>query len=136
MAEAFGGKVVKSDKGLGRGPACLRRRRGPALDGRGGEGGRARLAPGPGDRHPAEPPGRWPAAPSPPAGVLVYDDRPAISMQFHPEFDPAYARALIESRRGKPLHRRGGRRGDRQPGRANDRARVADWIQAFLAQTV
>jgi hypothetical protein len=35
-----------------------------------------------------------------PAGVLVYDDRPAISMQFHPEFDPAYARALIEARRG------------------------------------
>jgi hypothetical protein len=35
-----------------------------------------------------------------PAGILVYDDRPAISMQFHPEFDPAYARALIEARRG------------------------------------
>jgi len=35
-----------------------------------------------------------------PNGMLAYDDQPAISIQLHPEFDPAYAKALIEGRRG------------------------------------
>ena len=33
-----------------------------------------------------------------PIGMLAYDDQPAISIQLHPEFDPAYAQALIEAR--------------------------------------
>ncbi|MNY77803.1 hypothetical protein D3C86_2178310 [compost metagenome] len=57
-------------------------------------------------------------------------------MQFHPEFDPAYARALIESRRGSRFTDAEADAAIASLGRANDRARVADWIQAFLAQTV
>jgi GMP synthase-like glutamine amidotransferase len=64
-----------------------------------------------------------------PFGLLDYQDFPAISMQFHPEFEPDYAQALIEHRRA------------RVPGadsaiasleRPNDRALVAGWIRAFL----
>ena len=34
-----------------------------------------------------------------PYAGLAWRDRRAISFQFHPEFEPDYARALIESRR-------------------------------------
>jgi GMP synthase-like glutamine amidotransferase len=65
-----------------------------------------------------------------PFGLLEWQEGDAVSMQFHPEFEPAYAAALIEHRRA------------RVPGpdaaiasleRPNDRALVADWIRAFLA---
>ncbi|OZA76185.1 MAG: GMP synthase, partial [Caulobacter sp. 39-67-4] len=73
-------------------------------------------------------------SPFTPYGLLAYDDVPAISMQFHPEFEPAYAAALIESRRGT-------RYTDAQADAAlatlqgpNDRARVGGWIRAFLRE--
>lgn len=65
-----------------------------------------------------------------PFGMLAWDDD-ALSMQFHPEFEPAYAKALIEHRR------------PRLPApdaaiasleRADDRALVAEWIRAFLTR--
>jgi GMP synthase-like glutamine amidotransferase len=64
-----------------------------------------------------------------PFGLLEYRDQPAISFQCHPEFEPDYAKALIETRR------------DRVPGpdaaiasldQPNDRERIAGWIRAFL----
>ena len=64
-----------------------------------------------------------------PFALLAYDDQPAISMQFHPEFEPDYAKALIECRF------------DRVPDPAaaiasldapDDRQRVAGWIRNFL----
>ncbi len=64
-----------------------------------------------------------------PFGLLEYEDATAISMQFHPEFEPDYARALIEHRR------------TRLPDpdkaiasleRADDRALVGEWIRRFL----
>src|SRR5690349_21091090 len=64
-----------------------------------------------------------------PFGMLEYEGGDAVSMQFHPEFEPDYARALIESRRARvpdpdkaiaSLERR------------NDRALVAEWIRGFL----
>jgi GMP synthase-like glutamine amidotransferase len=65
-----------------------------------------------------------------PYGMLAYDDQPAISMQFHPEFEPDYSRALIETRRDRL----------RDPDAAlasldgrDDRCRVAQWIRRFLA---
>ncbi len=120
MAEAFGGKVVKSDKGWGVGlHAYDVAEAQPGWTGR--EGGRARLAPGPGGRHPADRPAVAGSAFTP-AGVLVYDDRPAISMQFHPEFEPAYARALIESRRGSRFTDAEADAAIASLGRANDRA--------------
>ena len=33
-----------------------------------------------------------------PFAALAWTDRPAISFQFHPEFSPAFAKALIEKR--------------------------------------
>ncbi|MDI1365878.1 MAG: type 1 glutamine amidotransferase [bacterium] len=132
MAQAFGGQVVKSDKGWGVGL----------------------------HRYAVEAPQAWTDAPSvaiaashqdqvvvpPPSarvvggsaftpyGLLAYADAPAISMQFHPEFDPAYAAALIEARRGT-------RYTDAQADAAiatlnapNDRQRVGGWIGAFLGQ--
>ncbi len=64
-----------------------------------------------------------------PFGALAWTDRPAISAQFHPEFEPEYAKALI------------GARFDPAPDPAaaiasldapNDNARVADWMRRFL----
>jgi GMP synthase-like glutamine amidotransferase len=133
MAEAFGGKVLKSDKGWGVGLQAYEvAAPQPWMDG-------APVVAVPGshqDQVVEIPPGARAVAGSAftPAGILVYDDRPAISMQFHPEFDPAYAAALIEARRGD-------RYTDAQADAAiaslanpNDRVRVADWIEAFLAQ--
>jgi GMP synthase-like glutamine amidotransferase len=64
-----------------------------------------------------------------PFGMLEYQDAAAISMQFHPEFEPDYARALIEHRRARVP----------DPDRAiaslerpDDRALVAEWIRTFL----
>lgn len=66
-----------------------------------------------------------------PYAALAWQDRPAISFQFHPEFAPDYARALIESRRDllpepdaaiASLDRR------------NDRERVGAWIRNFLTR--
>lgn len=134
MAEAFGGKVVKSDKGWGVGlHAYDIAEAQPWM----GEGGAKVAIPASHQDQVVEiPPGARAVAGSAftPAGVLVYDDRPAISMQFHPEFDPAYARALIEARRGSRFT-------DAQADAAvasleadNDRSRVGAWIEAFLAQ--
>jgi len=68
-----------------------------------------------------------------PFGMLAYGDQPAVSIQLHPEFEPAYAQALIEDRRGT-------RYTDAQADAAiasldqpNDRRRVGDWIARFLA---
>ena len=67
-----------------------------------------------------------------PYAGLAYPGRRAISLQGHPEFEPAFARALYESRRGHAY-------GDEQADRAiaslvapNDRTRVAGWLRAFL----
>jgi GMP synthase-like glutamine amidotransferase len=64
-----------------------------------------------------------------PYAALAWTDRPAISFQFHPEFAPNYAKALVDARR------------DRLPDPAaaiasldapNDADRVAAWIRRFL----
>ena len=64
-----------------------------------------------------------------PYAALAWTDRPAISFQFHPEFDPAFAKALIEQRYDIVP----------DPGTAiasldapNDNQRVAGWIRRFL----
>ncbi|MEA3035789.1 MAG: hypothetical protein QOH04_1554 [Sphingomonadales bacterium] len=65
-----------------------------------------------------------------PFGMLAYPGQDAISMQFHPEFEPDFARALIEARR------------DILPdpdsaiaslAARDDRPLVAEWIRRFLA---
>jgi len=67
-----------------------------------------------------------------PYAGLAYNNGSAISFQGHPEFDPDFAKALIEARRGT-------RYTDEQADAAiasltgpNDRERVAEWIRGFL----
>jgi GMP synthase-like glutamine amidotransferase len=128
MAEAFGGRVEKSVRGWGAGlqdyDVVVRA---PWMDA-------ARTVAVPvshQDQIVVQPPRSHILASSDfsPYGMLAYDDQPAVSMQFHPEFDPDYGRALIEARR------------DRLPDpeaalasydRPNDTARVGAWIRRFL----
>jgi GMP synthase-like glutamine amidotransferase len=132
MADAFGGTVIKSPKGWGIGLHDYALR-----------GPEPWMTPGPLISVPASHQDQVVALP--PAarvigssafsemGMLAYDDQPAISIQLHPEFDPAYAKALIEGRR------------ERYPegladealaslDRPNDNQRVGEWIAAFLRE--
>jgi GMP synthase-like glutamine amidotransferase len=128
MAEAFGGRVEKSDKGWGVGlQAYDLVGEAPWLDG----AGSIAVPVSHQDQIVVRPPHATVLAASAftPYGMLAYRDQPAISMQFHPEFAPDYARALIAHRRAilpdpdAALASLGG---------PDDRARVAGWIRRFL----
>ncbi len=131
MAEAFGGKVIRSPKGWGVGEHAYQvRSREPWMD----EATQIRLPASHQDQVVEPPPGAEVFASSEFSafGALAYRDQKAISIQLHPEFEPAYAIALIESRRG-------GRYSDEEADRAiasyggeDDRARVGAWIRNFL----
>jgi GMP synthase-like glutamine amidotransferase len=69
-----------------------------------------------------------------PFGMLAYGDQPAISIQLHPEFEPAYAKALIENRRGSRYTDAQADAAIASFDRPDDRDRVGAWIQRFLAQ--
>lgn len=132
MAEAFGGKVIASPKGWGVGLHRYEVRQPQAWM----DAPRLTVPASHQDQVVQAPPGAAVIAASAftPFGMLAYGDQPAISLQLHPEFEPAYARALIESRRGTRLT-------DEQADQAilsfeqpDDRAQVGGWIQRFLAQ--
>jgi len=133
MAEAFGGKVEKSDKGWGVGLQAYEvSERAPWMDD-------ARHVAVPGshqDQVIQLPAGARVLAGSAftPYGVLAYDDARAISMQFHPEFTPAYATALIEARRGTRFTDEQADAAIASLGADNDRDRMARWIGRFLEQ--
>jgi GMP synthase-like glutamine amidotransferase len=125
----LGGHVEKSDKGWGAG---LHRyeivREEPWMD-----GGDCRIAAPAShqDQVVMQPPATAIIARSSftPYAALAWSDRPAISFQFHPEFSPAFAKALIEKRYDIVP----------EPERAiasleapNDNERVAGWIRRFL----
>jgi GMP synthase-like glutamine amidotransferase len=128
MAEAFGGRVEKSDRGWGIGLQGYDVvERAPWMD----EAERFAIPVSHQDQIVERPPASRVLARNDfsPFGLLAYDDQPAISFQGHPEFDPAFAKALIEGRR------------DWLPGvdaaiesldQPNDRARVGEWIRRFL----
>jgi GMP synthase-like glutamine amidotransferase len=131
LAKAFGGEVIKSPKGWGVG---LHRygveERRPWMDG----AEAVRIPVSHQDQVVSLPPGCKVALTSAftPYAGLAYDDGSAISFQGHPEFDPDFAKALIEARRGV-------RYTDAQADAAlasfdgpADRERVADWIRGFL----
>lgn len=129
MAQAFGGRVEKSGRGWGVGlqtyDVCSPA---PFMDGE----EKVAIPVSHQDQVVVQPPATEILAASDfsPYGVLGYTGQPALSMQFHPEFEPDFARALIEVRR------------DRLPdpdaaiaslSAPDDRARVAGWIRRFLA---
>jgi len=128
MAQALGGHVQKSTKGWGTG---LHRYSvsgdQPWIDSEGDIAIPASHQ----DQVVVQPPGTQLFASSDftPYAGLAWTDRPAISFQFHPEFTPAYAKALIDARRDRMP----------DPDRAiasldapNDTARVGGWIRRFL----
>jgi GMP synthase-like glutamine amidotransferase len=129
LAQALGGRVEKSERGwaIGLQDYALEARR-PWM----GEDPPPVLAVPVShqDRVTLAPPGAGVLAHSAysPFGMLDWG-ADALSMQFHPEFEPDYARALIEARR------------ERLPApdaaiasldRPDDRSLVAAWIRAFL----
>ena len=64
-----------------------------------------------------------------PFAALAWTDRPAISFQFHPEFSPAFAKALIEKRYDIVPDPVGAIASLDAP---NDNERVGSWIRRFL----
>src|SRR5580704_14250338 len=131
MAEAFGGKAIKSPKGLAIGlhEYALATKE-PWMD----STASIAAAVSHQDQVVALPPGARAVGGSAftPMGVIAYDDQPAVSMQCHPEFSPAYAQALLETRWAET------HLGDRAKAaiaeleRPNDHARLGGWIRRFL----
>jgi GMP synthase-like glutamine amidotransferase len=134
MAQAFGGQVIKSPKGWGVGEHVYEVLHAepwmdePVL--------RIRLPASHQDQVVEKPAGAevFVASEFTPFAGLVWPNDKAISLQPHPEFDPAYAKSLIE-------HRRGGAYPDEQADAAiasysgaDDRSRVGGWIKTFLKQ--
>jgi GMP synthase-like glutamine amidotransferase len=130
MAEAFGGHVEKSIRGWGAG---LQRYqvvvRAPWMD----DAPFIDIPVSHQDQIVIQPPHTHILASSDfsPFGMLAYEDQPAISMQFHPEFEPAYAKALIESRFDRVPDPEAAIASLDAP---DDRRRVAQWILNFLSQ--
>jgi GMP synthase-like glutamine amidotransferase len=133
MAEAFGGKVIQSPKGWGVGLHHYAVRDPQAW-----------MDPAPQIAVPASHQDQVVELPSgarviaandfTPLGMLAYGDQPAISIQLHPEFEPAYAKALIENRRGSRYTDAQADAAIASFQSADDRSRVGSWIQRFLAQ--
>ena len=128
LAEALGGKVEKSDKGWGIG---LQRyvidRRQPWMDGENAISVPASHQ----DQVVIQPPNTQIVASSDftPFAGFAWTDRPAISFQFHPEFEPDYAKALIAQRHDSLPSPDAATASLDAP---NDRTRVAEWIRRFL----
>ena len=131
MAEAFGGRVARSDKGWGIGLhtyAVTNRR--PWMD----DAGALCLAAAHQDQVVGLPPNATVIAGSYfcPIAAIEYDDCAAISFQAHPEFDPDFARALINTNKQARY----------APAQAavalssldlpNDNTRVKAWVRRFL----
>lgn len=131
MAQAFGGQVIKSPKGWGIGAHDYAvRSREPWMD----DAATIRLPASHQDQVVTLPPGAEVLAASDftPMGALVWRDQPAISIQLHPEFEPAYAKALIEARRGRVYVDAQADAAIATYGGADDRSRVGGWIRRFL----
>ena len=131
MAEALGGHVEKSEKGWGAG---LHRydvvHAEPWIDADDSIGVPASHQ----DQVVVQPPNTEVVAASDftPYAALAWTDRPAISFQFHPEFSPEFAKALIAERYDAVPDP------DREMASLdapNDSARVGEWIRRFLTET-
>ena len=127
IAQALGGTVRKSEKGWGIGRHVYQ-----VLPENGVVGGEAvAIAASHQDQVIVQPPNTTIVAESAftPYAALAWTDRPAISFQFHPEFSPAFARALIEKRYDIVPDPDAAIASLDAP---NDNARVGGWIRRFL----
>ena len=129
MAQAFGGHVEKSDKGWGVGLMTYRIvARPPWID----DGDATIAIPASHqDQVMLQPPGTDVIASSAftPYAGLAWRDGTGISFQCHPEFAPAYAKALIEQRYDRTPDPDAAIASLNQP---NDNVRVGGWIRRFL----
>lgn len=131
MAQALGGRVEKSDRGWGAG---LHRYdvvgAQPWID----EGGTIAIPASHQDQVVEQPPNTDVVARSDftPFAALAWRDRPAMSVQFHPEFTPDFARALIEHRRADLPDPDAAIASLDAP---NDSGRIAGWIRRFLQES-
>ena len=128
MAEALGGHVEKWKKGWSTGLhryAIVRSE--PWLDG----AGTIAIPASHQDQVVVQPPNTEVLAASDftPFAALAWTDRPAISFQFHPEFSPAFAKALIEKRYDAVPDPEAAIASLDAP---NDSPRVAQWVRNFL----
>jgi len=128
MAEALGGHVEKSDRGWGAGLhsyAIVRSL--PWID----VAGTIAVPASHQDQVVVQPPATEVVAASDftPFAALAWVDRPAISFQFHPEFSPGFAKALIEKRFDVVPDPEAAIASLDAP---NDNERVAGWIRRFL----
>lgn len=129
MAEAYGGRVEKSERGWAVGLQDYER-----VGRRGWMGAdppeRLAVPVSHQDRVVIAPPGAEVLAHSPfsPFGMLAWGDD-ALSMQFHPEFEPDYAKALINYRRARLPDPDAAIASLDGP---DDRALAAEWIRTFL----
>ena len=131
MAEALGGKVVKSEKGWGaglQGYDVVNRE--PWMDGE----QRIAIPASHQDQVVVQPPATDITVRSDftPYAGLAWTDRRAISFQFHPEFSPEFAKALIEQRYDRVNNPDAAIASLDAP---NDSARVGEWIRRFLTET-
>lgn len=132
MADAFGGRVEKSAKGWGIGLhryEIIERR--PWMDGVDHVSAPASHQ----DQVVEAPPHSIVIGGNDftPMGMLAYADQPAISIQLHPEFEPAFAVALIEGRRGSLFPEARADEAVAELAEPNDNDRLAAWIERFLA---
>ena len=128
MAEALGGHVEKSERGWGAGLHHYSiDRPEPWMDGSDKIAAPASHQ----DQVVVQPPRTEVVASSDftPFAGLAWTDRPAISFQFHPEFTPAFAKALIAERYDIVPNPDAAIASLDAP---NDNARVAAWIRNFL----
>lgn len=71
-----------------------------------------------------------------PYGIVEYPQRRAMSLQSHPEFTPEYAAALIELRRNSKYSAEEADRALQSLREPDDRARVGGWLRRFLRSNV
>jgi len=131
MAEALGGKVEKSDKGWGAGLHHYHiEHRQPWMDASVEIAAPASHQ----DQVVVQPPHTeiLVASDFTPYAGLAWSDRPAISFQFHPEFEPAFAKALIAERYDRVPNPDAAIASLNAP---NDNRRIAAWIRNFLTST-
>ncbi|MGE5721979.1 MAG: glutamine amidotransferase-related protein [Sphingomonadales bacterium] len=128
MAEAFGGRVQRSDKGWGVGLQRYRiLEREPWMD----DVEEVALPVSHQDQVVEQPPHTTLIAANSfcEIGGLAYRDQPAMSFQFHPEFEPEFAAALIELMRDRLAAPDEAIASLQAP---NDRERLARWIRSFV----
>lgn len=133
MAEAYGGRVAKSEKGWGAGLHSYEIQR--RADWMNSDAQLKLSIPASHQDQIIELPADakvLAASEFTPYAVLEYPQRYAISFQGHPEFSPEYATALIDLRRGTRYQQEFADAAVASLKGANDSVRVAGWIRNFL----